>query len=112
MNKGIIDWKLTAIGTILFAGFVYVASNDKVAPAEIVSPVASTSAKFSGSERQEYISGCMDEGAGQAYCSCTLTYLEGRHSRRDIMQMGLDYERNGQIPSPMWEAIEACYALN
>lgn len=58
--------------------------------------------------KKEYMAGCDTDGTYTSYCACTWDYLSSRYTLSQMAQMGLDYERTGELTNEMYEAASAC----
>lgn len=66
--------------------------------------------KLSGIERQSFLRYCNVDGDIQAYCECTLKYLEDRMTATQIRALDAQVTADS-LPDVMWQAIDACAPL-
>jgi hypothetical protein len=66
--------------------------------------------RLSGIERQSFLRYCNVDGDIQAYCECTLKYLEDRMTASQIRALDAQVTADS-LPDVMWRAIDACAPL-
>ena len=61
--------------------------------------------------RDEFLGGCIEEDGDEAYCQCTWDYLYKTQGYNGILDLSVEYLREGDIPSELMEAAEQCIDL-
>lgn len=75
----------------------------------IIANLNPTESKTETEWKNEYMSGCMNEGqAPYSYCICTYNYLRSRYGMTGLADIAMDYQETNKLPREMFEAIENC----
>lgn len=63
--------------------------------------------RFPDEMRADYMNSCLAGGSGEAYCRCTLEYIETRYTEKELEELISAVDRSERL-GEFLEIIEAC----
>lgn len=58
--------------------------------------------------RDDYMSGCMEDGAGYSFCSCTYEKLIGVYGYDGLMKESIKFAQTNKLPEEMSSVVTQC----
>jgi hypothetical protein len=58
--------------------------------------------------KEEYMKGCITEGATYAYCDCTYDFMENKVGYKKLVELSIEFMETNKLPDIMLEAVSVC----
>lgn len=115
MNKTRILWFVIGwfIGAMMFVKPATPAKNTPIVPTSTPITIPTTEPRTESRSvfREAYMGGCVTSETSDAYCGCTFDFIVDKYGMDKVVELGLEYQKTGELPSEMVEAAVSCYYL-